>query len=91
MTGEVDIATVSALQAAVTEVVSDTSQPRVVLDLGAVTFMDSTGVKSVVSMDRQLRAQDRELLVLPGPSPVRRIFEVMGILDRPGFDGLAWR
>ena len=53
--------------------------PRVVLDLTAVTFLDSTGLGTIVGALRRLREAEGELLVVLPESPARRIFEITGL------------
>ena len=59
---------------------------RLVLDLSGLSFMDSTGAG--VTMDAGLRASLRgvELLIVPGPPAVQRVFEVLDLVERLPFD-----
>ena len=70
VSGELDLATVSQLSAAVAEH-SDAS--LVVLDLTAVTFIDSTGVRVLIQADRACARSGSRLVVQAGDGPVRRI------------------
>ena len=54
-------------------------QPRVVLDLTQVTFLDSTALGCIVGLLRRVGEADGELrVVLPG-APTVRIFEITGL------------
>ena len=55
------------------------AEPRLVLDLSAVAFLDSTALGSIIGAVRRVREAGGELtLVLPS-SPARRIFEITGL------------
>jgi anti-sigma B factor antagonist len=70
VSGELDLATVPQLSAAVAEH-SDAS--LLVLDLTAVTFIESTGVRVLIQADRACARSGSRLVVLAGDGPVRRL------------------
>jgi anti-sigma B factor antagonist len=73
--GELTVATVSLLSATVAE---HGDAGLLVLDLTAVTFIDSTGVRLLIEADRACagsRAGSR-LVVLAGDGPVRRVLDL---------------
>ena len=49
---------------------------RVVLDLRRLTFMDSTGIHGVLELARQAARKKIQLVVIPGPRAVQRVFEI---------------
>jgi anti-sigma B factor antagonist len=84
--GEIDMATASRL----TEAVEAATDPcrRVVVDLSAVTFLDSSGLNALVVCRRSLNARDVELRVVsPSDNVVRQVFEIaqlgeeLGVVD----------
>jgi anti-sigma B factor antagonist len=76
--GELDAFAAPDLQAALAEIASST---RIVVDLRAVSFLDSTALGIVVHAVRELEDRgERALVVLPRGS-ARRIFEIT-TLDR---------
>lgn len=76
--GELDAFAEHDLAAAFAEVAGET---RLVVDLDAVTFLDSTALGAVVRSLREIGERGgASLLVLPG-TPARRIFELT-MLDR---------
>lgn len=77
--GEIDLATVDALQAEMDAAAGETSQ--VVLDLREVSFIDSAGVRLVLHNARVLESADGALSVVRGSREVRRVFDLVG-LDR---------
>ena len=49
---------------------------RVVLDLSRLTFMDSTGVHGIRELASHAARLKIDLVVIPGPRAVRRLFEL---------------
>lgn len=74
--GELDIATVADLEQALNA--SLVRSPLVVLDLRELTFIDSGGVRTVVSCSERARASGRRVAVLQGPRDVERVFALAG-------------
>jgi anti-anti-sigma factor len=78
--GEIDLDSAPKLAAAIGELVQRGNQ-RVALDLGAVEFMDSTGIRVLVDMHERLRDAGGELVLQAASAPVRRVLALTG-LDR---------
>ena len=78
--GEIDIATVSALERALDTAIR-TSRGAFVLDLSDVEFVDSSGLHALLRARALLGREDRALAVVCPPGPVRRLFDVAGIAD----------
>jgi anti-sigma B factor antagonist len=76
--GEVDIATSPELRDACLEAVNNGAGP-VGLDLGGVTFLDSSGISVLVQARQRLAAMGRGLELRAVSRPVRRVFEVSGL------------
>jgi anti-sigma B factor antagonist len=55
---------------------------RLVLDLRAVTFFDSTGLQIVLDAEVRCREAGRELVVLAGDGEPRRVLELADVSDR---------
>jgi anti-sigma B factor antagonist len=55
--------------------------PAVVIDLDAVTWMDSTGLGVLVGARRRLQGQGGRLAVACSREDVRRLLRVTGLLD----------
>jgi anti-sigma B factor antagonist len=64
--------------------IEDEQDPRVlVLDLRALKFMDSTGLRLILNANSRARKQGRKLaIVLGGGDAIRRILRLTGVLDR---------
>jgi anti-anti-sigma factor len=54
---------------------------RLVIDLGPLKFIDSTGLGVLVEANQRARREGVELEILPGPRAVQQVFEVSGLLD----------
>jgi anti-sigma B factor antagonist len=83
LTGELDLATVRVLDATLSKAAEDAM--LVIVDLSALTFMDSAGLKTIATVEAQLRAANRRLEIIPGQPQVQRIFELSGLADRLPF------
>jgi anti-anti-sigma factor len=53
----------------------------VVIDLGGLTFIDSSGLRVLLLADARARERGYELVLLPGQETVQRVFEMTGALD----------
>lgn len=92
LTGELDLVSYDhALQR-----VRDAERDRpavLVIDLAALEFVDSTGVRLVLDADHRARAEGRRVAVRLGRGPARRVFDTLGLLDLldvvPDADGAA--
>jgi anti-anti-sigma factor len=72
LAGRFDVVTSSALDREV-----DSGWPRdVVLDLGALTFMDGAGWLAVMALQQRVRDRGKNLRVVNVPERIRMIFEV---------------
>lgn len=77
LAGEIDAHTAPQLGAAIAEVAT----PHVVLDMSAVEFVDSSGLRVLIEAHKALE-ENGGRLVLHDPSPaVRRLLEVSGVGD----------
>jgi anti-anti-sigma factor len=78
--GELDIAAVAEVEPELGRI--EQGEPSLlVLDLRGVTFLDSSGIRMVLAADARAREQARKLVLIPGPEPVHRVFE-LALLDR---------
>jgi anti-sigma B factor antagonist len=89
LSGELDIASAPQVEEALNRI--EANQPGLILiDLRGLEFMDSTGLRTVVSADSRAREEGRRLAVVRGPEQVERIFTVtrlnerLEMVDEPG-------
>jgi anti-anti-sigma factor len=59
---------------------------RIVLDLSALRFIDSTGIRLILFADARSRADGDRLALIRGPRAVHRIFELTGVAERLPFE-----
>src|SRR5437764_359184 len=78
--GRLDVAGAPTLKEAIGEVGKD-GPPRVVIDMAGVTFVDSTGLGSVISALKQIRSSQGQLRLAAPNQQVRVVLELT-TLDR---------
>jgi anti-anti-sigma factor len=78
MTGELDLAVAEAARARVREAWEAHRRP-VVLDLNGVTFIDSAGLRSLLTVFRELRAEGGAPTLAGVSHPVQRVLELSGL------------
>jgi len=79
--GELDLSTVGKVQDELRRVEAS-SPPLVVLDLSKLTFLDSTGLRCLVTADERAREQGRRIVLVRGPDPVQRVFSITRLEER---------
>jgi anti-sigma B factor antagonist len=82
--GEVDIHTAPMVGEAVTQLLDD-GHLFFVLDFGFVTFMDSTGLGTLVKITKRLDKQGGSLRIASVSGRLHRVFELSGVLDAYDF------
>lgn len=82
--GELDVATVARLDAELRELL-EAGFRRFVLDLRKLTFMDSSGLRLILTVHELARSDGLEVTLVPGPDAVQRVFEICGIVDQLPF------
>jgi anti-sigma B factor antagonist len=85
LSGELDISTAAALERVLAELQAPDGPARIVMDLSGLRFMDSTGLRLLVTADLRLRGQGRELALVPGPESVHRVFRLALLEERLTF------
>jgi anti-sigma B factor antagonist len=81
LSGELDAYDAPALRTAFSDAATAAGGTTVVLDLAAVTFLDSTALGAVVGLLRRVRESGGRLRVVLPETEARRIFELTA-LDR---------
>jgi anti-sigma B factor antagonist len=82
--GELDIATVPAVDDQLAELQS-VGFSQLTLDLRAVPFLDSTGLRLILEWDARSRLDGFAFSVVPGPPAVQRLFDLTGATERIAF------
>jgi len=78
--GELDVATAPDLREQLIELVNQ-GRSHLVLDLGGIDFLDSTGLGMIVSALKRARTHGGDLRLVCTESRITRLFEITG-LDR---------
>jgi anti-anti-sigma factor len=84
LSGELDLATRPLLDVALRRIEHE-SVDVLVLDLGEVAFMDSTGLHCVLMAKAMCARNECELLLVPGSTQVQRLFALSGVLNEFSF------
>jgi len=82
--GELDLASSPRLSALLDRLCSE--RAALVLDLTGCTFIDSTGLRTILGADARARRDGRRLVVIPGPPPVHRVFRIALLDQRLDFE-----
>ena len=76
--GEIDLATVDQLEEALATAMSD-ADANVAVDLTGVTFMDSTGLRALLSANQKLSGSGNRLALIVSGGPVDRLLDISGV------------
>ena len=89
LTGELDISTAQRLEDDLRRL--EAERPAlIVLDLQQLTFMDSTGLRLLITADIRARQEERRLVIVQGNEMVQRVMrltrldERLDIVEDPG-------
>jgi anti-sigma B factor antagonist len=73
--GELDLSTVDRVESELAKL--EASEERlVVLDLTGLTFLDSTGLRLMVTADQRAQKDGRRFVIVKGPETVQRVFSI---------------
>ena len=81
LAGEFDLAAVQNFEQELSRLEAD-APTVVVVDLTALKFMDSSGLRALVMADHRARRAQRRLAIVPGPPAVKRVFEITQLDER---------
>ena len=83
LSGELDMASAETLRDAVKPMVQ--TDGRLVLDVGEITFIDSSGLRALVQLSEQMNGA-APLVLSEVPPSVRRLLDVVGLEAIPGIE-----
>jgi len=63
----------------------DSGFDHLVVDLGEVAFLDSSGLRVLLGWDDTARKEGLDFELMPGPPPVQRLFDITGVRERLRF------
>jgi anti-anti-sigma factor len=81
LVGELDLSTVAKVQEELRRIEAS-SPATVVVDLSKLTFLDSTGLRCIVTADERARDEGRRMVIVRGPDPVQRVFAITRLEER---------
>lgn len=81
--GEIDLATVAEMERPVLELL-DSGFGHVVIDMRAVTFMDSSGIRVLIGAHQRALERGASLSIIVGGSRIRQTLELSGAIDYLG-------
>ncbi len=76
--GELDVATGVELEAQL-HALRGSGFAHIVLDLGNLTFIDSTGVRIILAEDEFARSNGHDFSLIGGPPAVERVLHICGV------------
>ncbi len=89
LAGELDISTADELARTLSELDAPGGPEGIRIDLSGLRFMDSTGLRLIVTSDLRLRREGRVLTLVPGPEQVQRVFRLALLEERLVFEPSA--
>jgi anti-sigma B factor antagonist len=81
LVGELDLSSVAKVQEELRRVEAG-SPATLVVDLSKLTFLDSTGLRCIVTADERAREQGRRIVIVRGPDAVQRVFAITRLEER---------
>jgi anti-sigma B factor antagonist len=84
LSGELDLAGAVALEQELARLEAEAADP-VVIDLGGVDFMDSSGLRVIAVASQRAQELSRRLALVPGTEQVMRVFEITRMRERLDF------
>ena len=82
MRGDLDISTAPRLEEELRRLEADAPPATIVLDLQQLTFMDSTGLRLLITADARAREDDRRLVLVRGNDMIQRVLRITRLDER---------
>jgi anti-anti-sigma factor len=79
LAGEIDLAAAPRVESAIEEAVAGEEGVDILIDLDAVTFLDSTGLRVLVAAHARCAGEGRRLTLVNPSTAVSRILEITGL------------
>jgi anti-anti-sigma factor len=90
LTGELDIASAPRLEAKVADLCAHGAK-AIVVDLSDLTFIDSTGLRAILTAQSTCDSQSCDFSLVPGGESIQRLFALTGLLEHLPFQGNGTR
>ena len=78
LSGEIDLSAHSVLRDTFSQELAS-SADGVIVDLSAVTFLDSTGINALLTGHKEAEAAGKRFVIVPGPEQVMHTLKVSGV------------
>ena len=85
--GELDLTTVPNAEEFVSNIEREHAPDTLVLDLRDLRFLDSSGLRFILTVDARARKEGRRLRIVSGPEAVHRVFRIALLETRLEFVG----
>jgi anti-anti-sigma factor len=86
LAGEIDLATRDSLRQAITEAIGSGDVSRIIVDLDAVTFVDSSALGVLVAGWRRATETGKSLGLVNAHGTVRRVLDLTALWDLLGIE-----
>jgi anti-anti-sigma factor len=80
LAGELDLPAVPLVRGAVARALRE-PRKRLIIDLSGLTFIDSSGLFTMLDANQRCRDAGRVLSIRPGPPNVQKVFELTNTID----------
>ena len=84
LTGELDLASAPAIERILPELCADGAS-EIVLDLSRLAFIDSTGLRTILTGMSVCEKHICDFWLIPGTSAIQRVFELTGLAEKLPF------
>jgi anti-sigma B factor antagonist len=81
LVGELDLSSVAKVQEELRRIEAG-SPATLVVDLSKLSFLDSTGLRCIVTADERAREDGRRIVIVRGPDAVQRVFAITRLEER---------
>jgi anti-sigma B factor antagonist len=85
VSGELDLSSALVFEEELRRIEDQSKPALLVLDLRSLKFMDSTGLRLILSAHARAIKRGRKLAIVEGGDAIRRIFRLTGVLERLNF------
>jgi anti-sigma B factor antagonist len=81
VSGDLDLGAVSTFVEVIDEIFAEDPPPAVTLDLGALTFLDSSGLGGLLTLHARCQAEQVEFAAINPPQQVLRVLELTNLTE----------
>jgi anti-anti-sigma factor len=82
VSGELDLSSALVFEEELRRIEENSGEALLVLDLRSLKFMDSTGLRLILSAHARAINSGRRLAIVEGGEAIRRIFRLTGVIER---------